>query len=113
VKHSAVLSVVVMALALGACDRTTNVAPASVMAIPVPQPASSMRNPGVDRSPTKSSYQGSINPSPPVARSTTATEARVDRPRQATPLAMTKQEKSLALLTLLTLGRFNDGSSAR
>ena len=116
-KHSAVLSAVVMTLALSACDRsyrTTHVAPSSVIAIPVPQPADSIRNPGVGRSPTRSSYQGWINPSPPVARSTTPTEHFVDMQRQATPLeAMTKQERSVALLALLTLGRFNDGLSVR
>jgi len=113
-KHSTVLSAVVMALALNACDRTTDVAPASVIAVPVPQPAGSMRNPDVGQLPTTSSYQGSINPSPPVARSTTPAEAFVDMQRQATPLgAMTKQERSMALLTLLTLGHLNDGPPAR
>jgi len=92
-KHSMVLSAILMALALSACDKPTAVNPAAVVTVPVPGPAGPTGATGSTASPGRST-----DPSLPAATPAASSASPAGLQSKANPQGvMTKQEESMAM----------------
>jgi len=97
-KYTMVLSAVLIALALSACDKPTVVNPAAVVTAPVPGPAGPTGATGSTGSLTTTSPGASTDPSVPAATPAASADSPTSLQSKANPQgAMTKQEESIGM----------------
>ena len=97
-KYSITSSAVLIALALGACDKPTVVPPAAVVTVPAPGPVGAIGATGSTGSLATTSPGGSTDPSVPAATPATSTTSPTSLQSKANPQGvMTKQEESIGM----------------